>query len=224
MISDSVLFKDPNPNNHGMFVMMKCVYLGEDGNHYSMPYKCDGVAYFPMLLVNNTPYEDGQPDLGRTFKPENMLVFEVILDMAPDIYLVYIELYEEINGEMVKAPRLELPESNSHMRLGKSLVQLLRNMREWAYVAETCDEQHPMATYSKRFFELVDPPQEILDELDSLPPMHLCKFFNGDPNFFPQPESYPNLSENAKEWFRGLQTKYRYMSAAERIMALDIPE
>lgn len=224
MLSDEKLFKNPDVSNNGVFVLMKAVYLGDDVEHSSMDYRCDAAAYFPMTVSAGTSYEDGQPALGKEIKPENIKTFETVLDMTPHLYIVYLEFHQKVGDIYVDAKWLEGPEHNSHMRMGKSLVQLLRNMREWAYVADACDEQHPFALYSKKFYELANPPQHVIDEIDALPQMHLSKFFNGQEDYRQQPENYPNLSDSAKEWFRGLQSNYQYRSPAEQIADLELPD
>jgi hypothetical protein len=70
------------------------------------------------------------------------------------------------------------------MWLGRSIYQLFKNIREWSFmVDEPFNSDHPMATYSKLVIDSLNPPQEILDEIDAMPDMHLAKFLKGEANY-----------------------------------------
>jgi hypothetical protein len=65
-----------------------------------------------------------------------------------------------------------------------------------------------MATYSKLAFETLNVPQSILDEIDSLPDMHLAKFLKGQDDYKLFPHPYPEVSQEFKDWVFQLSIDY----------------
>jgi hypothetical protein len=65
-----------------------------------------------------------------------------------------------------------------------------------------------MATYSKLVFDVLNPPQNILDEIDSLPDMHLAKFLKSNADYKKIPHPYPEASEDFKAWVLQLSVDY----------------
>jgi hypothetical protein len=57
-----------------------------------------------------------------------------------------------------------------------------------------------MALYSKKAFEVLNPSQSIVDEIDAMPDMHLAKFLKGQENYRDIPMPYPEASQQFKDW------------------------
>jgi hypothetical protein len=100
----------------------------------------------------------------------------------------------------------------------RSIFQLFKNLREWSFlVEEPFNSDHPMATYSKLVFDTLNPPQEILDEIDALPDMHLAKFLKGEPDYKLIPHPYPEVSDEFKAWVLQLSVDYAEKSFEEML-------
>jgi hypothetical protein len=99
----------------------------------------------------------------------------------------------------------EIQEGNypAAMRSGLSLGEFFKITREWSFMVEApFNSEHPHAAYSKMVFDTLNPPQEILDEIDSMPDMHLARFLKGDTNYKDYVEDFPQMSENMIAWFK----------------------
>lgn len=106
----------------------------------------------------------------------------------------------------------------STMWAAKSIFQLFKTLREWSFLAEEpFNSDHPMATYSKLVFDVLNPPQTILDEIDSLPDMHLAKFLKGEPDYKLIPHPYPAVSDEFKAWVLQLSIDYPEKSFEEML-------
>jgi hypothetical protein len=87
------------------------------------------------------------------------------------------------------------------MWYGRTIFSLFKNMREWSLLTEEpFNSDHPMALYSKKAFEVLNPSQSIVDEIDAMPDMHLAKFLKGNENYRDIPMPYPDASQELKDW------------------------
>jgi hypothetical protein len=78
------------------------------------------------------------------------------------------------------------------------------------------NSDHPMATYSKLVLDSLNVPQEILNEIDSMPDMHLAKFLKGQSNYKQIPE-HINISQSFKDWILQICEQYPHKQFEEQI-------
>jgi hypothetical protein len=103
------------------------------------------------------------------------------------------------------------------MWIARSIYQLFKNMREWSFMLEEpFNSDHPMAEYSKIVFDSLEIPENILEEIDSMPDMHLAKFLKGEENYKIIPD-HPAISQDFKDWVWEMVNKYPYKSFEEQI-------
>lgn len=190
-------------------MLEKCVFLvevettGDDG----IP-RCDDVSFSGVIPTEDTPYALHSHSLySKTLVSDVILEipkvvkFVHVVSAPPHFYIRYMELNTWFNTEADPTP--------STMWAARSMFQLFKNLREWSFLAEEPFlSDHPMATYSKLVFEVLSPPQEILDEIDALPDMHLAKFLKGEPDYKLIPHPYPDVSQRFKDWVLQLSVDY----------------
>jgi hypothetical protein len=106
------------------------------------------------------------------------------------------------NGKMVNSSRLERGPWSRSLETPHSFGELLKTMREWSFMLEAPFNlaNHPMAIWSRMFFDELNPPKEILNEIDSYPDMHLARFLKGDINHREINADFPEMSVFMKEW------------------------
>jgi hypothetical protein len=127
--------------------------------------------------------------------------WDKIVSAVPDFYIIYAEFTTTVNGVEVRAVDMRTEQTPSMMWFGRTIFSLLKNLREWSFlVEEPFNSQHPMALYSKKALEVLNPPQAILDEIDAMPDMHLAKFLKGRDDYRDIPMPFPDASENLKNW------------------------
>jgi hypothetical protein len=218
MLSKELLLKQSDPKQKGVFFIEKCVFLVDDKNlNIDDPKRCDNISYTGVLVSEGTPYQSHSitPVAKSSVSDAIMEVkritkYEHVIDASPDFYITYLEYDKWMPIEPDPTP--------SSMWIGKSIFQLFKIMREWSFL---CDEpfnsDHPMAEYSKLALETFNPSQEILEEIDSFPDMHLAKFLKNDPNYKLIPHPYPEASEEMKTWIVGLTEKYKLKTFEETL-------
>jgi hypothetical protein len=218
MLDTETLLRNSNPKITGMFMLEKCVFVveGETTGPGVNP-RCDNVSFSGVIPTEGTPYashahsfytntlvSDAVLEILRVVK------FEHPIAVTPHFYITYIELNTWFDSEADPTP--------STMWSARSIFQLFKNLREWSFlVEEPFNSDHPMATYSKLVFDTLNPPQEILDEIDALPDMHLAKFLKGEPDYKLIPHPYPEVSEEFKEWVLQLSVDHAAKSFEEML-------
>lgn len=230
MLSAEKLHKEAKPDNHGFFVLMKSQVVVEGSGGYPRMGRCDNLSYAPVNVAVGTPYEDEastairkSPYAKYGFTINNLGMFTRVIDASPDFFIVYIEMVEKTPLGSIPALHLEGGGgSPSSMWIGKTIPQLLKNIREWAAMTEEpFNLDHPMATYSKKFFDITNPSESIISEIDSYPDMHLFRFLKNEENYKDETFPYPSLSINAKAWFDGLTDTFNPdIPLSERISSL----
>jgi hypothetical protein len=106
------------------------------------------------------------------------------------------------DGKMVSSLYLQRGPWSRSLELGPSFGELLKIMREWSLMLSPPFNlsEHPMAIFSKMFFDELNPPEEILVEIDSYPDMHLVKYLKGDENHRELDSGFPEMSDAMKDW------------------------
>jgi hypothetical protein len=105
------------------------------------------------------------------------------------------------------------------MWFGRSIFQLFKTMREWSFMTEEpFSSDHPMAIYSKIVIETLEIPQNILDEIDTMPDMHLAKFLKGQTDYKLIP-AHPVISQVFKQWVVDMTEKYPTLTFEQKLDA-----
>jgi hypothetical protein len=217
-MNNEKLLRQSNPNDKGAFFIEKCVFINENKNINPFDsQRCDHLSYTGVLVSEGTAYQHHSvtPVAKSSVSDGIMLVsrvtrYEHVFDVSPHFYITYLE-YDSWTD-------LQPDPTPSSMWVGKSIFQLFKTLYEWSFLCkEPFNSDHPMATYSKLALDTFAPPQSILDELDSLPDMHLAKFFKGEENYKMIPHPYPEVSEEFKSWIVELANKYKQKSFEETL-------
>jgi hypothetical protein len=210
MFEPEILLRSSDPSLKGVFILLKSAFLQEGVNtrKSSALGRCDNLTYTGILVSEGTEYANHAHSwYYKTIVSEVQLevlkvakfAFPIVLH--PKFLIGYLEMNEWHDSEADPTP--------STMWGAKSIFQLFKTMREWSFMAEEpFNSDHPMATYSKLVFETFDIPQSILEEIDSLPDMHLAKFLKGEENYKSVPHPYPEASQEFKDWITQLTIDY----------------
>lgn len=222
MLDLDTLLRSSDPSIKGVFFLSKCALLeeGVDTLENNSLNRCDNLSYTILGVSEGTDYDYQshslyrQTDLsGEQLHLNEVVKYEVPIFAIPHIAITYIEMKNWHNSQADPTP--------STMWAARSIFQLFKTMREWSFMVDepfNCD--HPMAVYSKLAFEVLAPPQSIVDEIDSLPDMHLAKFLKGQEDYKMIPHPYPEVSQTFKDWVVSLQEQYRQKSFEEMIADL----
>ncbi len=167
------------------------------------------------MLNKKSPYSQYE------FKLENIKRFVNVIDASPHFFITYLEIQEILPDGPVLARYMEDDNAPSATWHGHSMPELLKNLREWQAVSVApFNVTHPMALISAKFFEVLNPPQEILDEIDAMPDMHLARFLRGDANHREHIADFPNMSQTMMDWIVSLTEQYPYRDTATQIASL----
>jgi hypothetical protein len=207
MLEHETLLRDMNPDDMGVFFLMKSKFIVE-GKNYPRLGRCDNADFAPVHVVLGTEYENEANFFAPKTHTENyvpsvrhLTKWEKIVSSVPDFYIIYAEFTTRVNGIEVRAVDMRTEQTPSMMWFGRTIFSLLKNLREWSFmVDEPFNSEHPMALYSKKALEVLNPPQDVLDEIDAMPDMHLAKFLKGRDDYREIPSPFPDASENLKNW------------------------
>jgi hypothetical protein len=145
---------------------------------------------------------------GTKVESRQVVKYEKVIDASPDFIIIYVEFRS--SNKSVKHIDIQKPSTPSVMWYGRSFFHLLKNMREWQYIhINNIDKNHPMGIYSNIAIEKLNPSQQLIEEIDGWPDMHLAKFFKGDEDYRLIPENFPEPSEKMKQWVLLLAEKYK---------------
>lgn len=218
MLDAETLIRGSDPKITGMFILEKCVFLVEGETTGSADNtRCDNGSFSGVVPTEGTPYESHAHSFYQKTDVSNVVLeipkvlkFEHPIAVTPHFYIRYLEMNIWFDAEADPTP--------STMWAAKSIFQLFKNMREWSFLAEEpFNSDHPMATYSKLVFDVLTPPQTIIDEIDSFPDMHLAKFLKGESDYKKIPHPYPEASEEFKAWILQLSIDYPEKSFEEML-------
>lgn len=204
-----------NPDDMGVFFLMKSKFIVE-GKNYPRLGRCDNADFAPVHVVLDTDYENEANFFAPKTKTDNYVPsvkhlkkWEKIVTALPDFYIIYAEFTTTVNGVEVRAVDMRTEQTPSMMWFGRTIFSLLKNMREWSFlVDEPFNSEHPMALYSKKAFEVLNPPPSILEEIDAMPDMHLAKFLKGQENYRDIPMPYPDASQELRNWVVSLSEQF----------------
>lgn len=201
MLDTETLLRQSDPKLKGVFILLKSVVLqeGVDTGQEQIN-RCDNLSYTGILVSEGTEYANHAHSwYDKTIVSDVKLEINKIQRFAfpmvfhPTFLIGYLEMSQWHCSETDPTP--------STMWGAKSIFQLFKNMREWSFmVQEPFNSDHPMAVYSDIAMNILNPPQSILDEIDSLPDMHLAKFLKGQDDYKLIPHPYPEVSDEFKNW------------------------
>jgi hypothetical protein len=209
MLDIDTLLRDSNPHDRGIFFIEKCVFLTEEKpDSLQNMERCDNLSYTGVLVTEGTEYQShGHGFVKRSevsdfvVEVNNVTKYEHVINCEPEFYITYLEMESWFDIQSDPTP--------STMWAAKSMIQLFKTMREWSQlVGGEFNSEHPMAIYSKMIFERLSPPQSIIDEIDSMPDMHLVRFLKGDPDYKKIPHPYPPASSSFNDWVISLTVDY----------------
>jgi hypothetical protein len=218
MLNTETLLRNSNPKIKGIFMLSKCVFVVEgETTGIAAGKRCDNVSFSGVIPTEGTPYASHAHSLytdtlvsSFVIELRKVVKYENPIAVTPHFYITYIELDTWFDNEADPTP--------STMWSAKSIFQLFKNLREWSFlVDEPFSSDHPMAIYSKLVFDTLNPPQEILDEIDALPDMHLAKFLKGKSDYKLIPHPYPEVSDEFKSWVLQLSIDYAEKSFEEML-------
>lgn len=215
MFDTPTLLRTPNPLEIGVFVLMRSVFVVE-GKNVPIAGRCDNLTYSGEILATGTPYADEAITTGRnspysdyTLPPSGIRRYEHVIDCSPHFIITYLETMMTSPDGTVGVIDIQRDPTPMFMWVGRSMFWLLKNMREWSFMVDApFNSDHPMATHSKAFFDVLQPSQELIDEIDSWPDMHLAKFLKGQDDYRVIPYPYPEPSQAMKDWLVSLAETY----------------
>lgn len=206
-INYSNFFKVVGQNdNQGLFALTKTTLVSSFGLEDSLV-RCDSGNYGPQGL---TWQEDSGAPFGVDWVPSvsHLQTFEIVLDYAPHFYIIYIEVPEmkAISSAITFTyfdSKYETTKDTARLWCARTIQELLKNMTEWSSVyEEPFNNREIMAEYSKYSLELLDIPENIVNEISQLPDMHLYRYLKGDPFAQERPSNIPNMSEQFISWLK----------------------
>jgi hypothetical protein len=211
MLDTETLLRSTSPHHRGLFMLSKAVFLVNPFDAY----RCDNLSYTGVNVAKDTEYE--YQSISFFKKPENsniqmeipsVLKFEKIITCIPDFIITYVELNQHVDIQEETMPSL--------MWHARSFFSLLKIMREWQYVyTADIDSNHPMAIYSNIAINKLNPPENIMSEIDGWPDMQLAKFFKGREDYKLIPEDFPEPSDDMKQWVVSLASTYAEKTFSE---------
>lgn len=221
-LPDQILFRDPGSNPFGYFALMKGVFV-IDGETVIYSDRCDNLTYNSTFVTSGTKYHSDSMYAGEGISVSNWGYWNRVIDATPHFCIMFMSAKEiHLNGGHYVA-NYSFQGYPSTLWFAHSIIELFKNIREWSFmVDEPFNLDHPMATYSKLAMNILAPPQDILDEIDSLPDMHLARFLKGDPNHRDTVEGFPQMSENFKAWFEDKLEEFKPKTTNQRLSELII--
>lgn len=222
MLTKERLLKEAGALEDGFFVLAK-IQLVIEGQNVPQVGRCDNLTISAKSLSADTPYEGHSIRIGKSsdyndyiIYPSNIKEFDYSFCYYPHFLFLYMDCTRTIGEEKVFLD-LQTTYTPSAMWSARSVYQLFKNMREWSFMLEDpFNSDHPMAEYSKIVFDSLQVPQEIIDEIDSMPDMHLAKFLKGQDDYKIIPP-HPVISENFKNWVWETAQKYPYKQFEEQL-------
>jgi hypothetical protein len=230
-LDESLVFRSPSETNQGFFILHKSIFI-VDGQNVPRTYRCDNLTYNVELPTYDTPYHDEGIYIGArsnwddfSLGIDNLFDWAVILDFTPFFCFTFFKFVHKSteNGEIEYADDIHHSNSPSILWPGKTLIELLKNMREWTFMLdEPFNSDHPMATYSKLAFDKLETPQWVFDELDAFPDMHLARFLKGDEDHRNSRIELPQMSDQMKDWIKEKLLQNPFKSTNHRLTELEI--
>ena len=199
MIDNETLLKNYTQEIPGIFMLQKTKFLSAHGINVVHDTKYANESFVIDVKSGLT---------GTKVESRQVARYEKVIDASPQFMIIYLEFKPlKKTGADIDIQKQSTP---SVMWYGRSFFHLLKNIREWSLVnTEGIDTNHPMGIYSNIALTEFDPSQEILNEIDGWPDMHLAKFLKGNKNYKEIPKDFPDPTEEMKPWVLLLAEKYQ---------------
>jgi hypothetical protein len=222
MLAKERLLLEAGPLEDGFFILSK-IQLVIEGENVPRAGRCDNLSISAKSLSADTEYEKHSIRIGTTsdyskytIKPSDIKDFDYSFCYYPHFLFLYMDCTHSIGDDKFFFD-LQKSTTPASMWGARSIYQLFKNMREWSFMAEEpFNLNHPMAEYSKIVFQSLEVPQSIIDEIDTMPEMHLAKFLKGQNDYRKIPD-HPVISDTFKNWVWETANKYPYKQFEEQI-------
>jgi hypothetical protein len=223
MLSSERLLEETPALGSGWFSLAK-VALVSPGLNVPRTDRCDNFLVTGIAVSQETPYEGEAFVVGRSshysdtiLEAKHVIKLEYPIYCPPNFLFAYLEVNSAAEGMSSGILNFEIEPTPSVMWAGRSIYHLFKNIREWSFMVDApFNSDHPMATYSKLVLDSLNVPQEILNEIDSMPDMHLAKFLKGQSNYKQIPE-HASISQSFKDWILQISEEYPYKQFEEQI-------
>lgn len=227
MLEIETLLRPPSLSNNGFFSIQKSQLLVAGVNAPDVA-RCDNLTYAPIWPTVGTEFEHEASMLNKKspysqyeFTFQNVKRFINIVDASPKFFITYVELQKSDAIGVRPARDMEDDGACSAIWHGHSMSELLKNIREWDIMSRApFSSTHPMATICSTFFEFLAPPQSVIEEIDSMPDMHLARFLKGDTNHRSHIADFPQMSTELQNWVVEITSRYPYIETAQRISSI----
>lgn len=223
MLANDRLLEESNALDRGFFTLAK-VALVIPGKNVPRTDRRDNFQVTGLIVTQNTEYESQASVIGKSslysdsvLLPKHITKIEYPIYYSPSWLISYIEVLDDKTVVPMTFIDPQTDPTPSTMWLARSIYQLFKNIREWSFmVDEPFSSDHPMATYSKLVIDSLNPPQEILDEIDAMPDMHLAKFLKGQSDYKQIPP-HVGISQLFKDWILEISQQYPYKRFEEQL-------
>lgn len=222
-LSYEKLFKPFSPDNHGLFGIMQAVYIDHGEMKWIDPktlkdmedVRCDNLNWTGVGFK----YVDGKKIYGDGWVHiSNVTNYAQVLDVAPYFFVTYFELRSPAGEKESLALETFSPPIHEQIWWAKSLAEFLRNTYEWSEMVDSpWDNEEGIAVHSRRFFDILNFPPNLIDEIKSYPDMHVFRYLKGEANARLRPTEFPNVSDEMKEFFWSKAQQYPPLLPHERI-------
>jgi hypothetical protein len=229
-LPENLMFRAPSIENQGKFSLMKSMFI-IDGHNVPRSGRCDNLTYSVELPTFGTEYQDEgiymgvhSPYLNMTLSTHHIPGFDIFLDASPLFCFLFIRYATPaLDNQWVHSPEIQEGAYPGALWSALSLAEFFKNIREWSFlVDEPFNSDHPMAVYSKMVIDTLAIPQNVLDEIDSMPDMHLARFLKGDINHRDYVDGFPQMSENMIVWFKTKLEEFPRKTTSEYLQELTI--
>lgn len=217
------IFKSFSPTNHGLFGIQQAMYLDQgefklvdpDSMKEMDKKRCDDLNWAGIGFT----YSQGEKIFGDGWvRMQNVSYWSYVLDVAPEFFVTYMEITSPLGLEESLKLETFSPPIDQQTWWSKSLAEFLRNAYEWSRVVDDpWNNTERIAYCSRRMFEILQFPDDLIQEIDSYPDMHVFKYLKGDTNARLRPTSFPDVSDEMKEFFWAKVQQYPPLLPHERI-------
>ena len=231
--SQDKVFKPFSTTNHGLFGIQRAMYLfgiqqgmyvdqgqfkflDPDSLNDIDKVRCDNLNW----VGDGFTYKDGQKKVfgDGWIRLSNVSYWSYVLDVAPEFFVTYMELSSPLGFEESLNIETFSPPLDQQTWWSKSLAELLRSAYEWSYVVDDpWNNTEAIAACSRKLFDILDFPEALIQEIESYPDMHVFKYLKGDINARLRPVSFPNVSDEMREFFTEKMQQYPPLLPHERI-------
>jgi hypothetical protein len=221
-----------NTDNYGVFSFAAAGNIKRENQAES---RCDSDLIGPVCITWDGRSAYSLP-LGISLSDLKFL--KVVLDFAPDFYIIYTEVQEReldvlkrnydnlpewqqqaidngwVNSsKLVQSEYLENKLIALHpQRHARTLGELFKLIIEWSIVnKEPFNNTEVQSVISSKILELMDMPEDVYQELlDSYPDTHVALYLQNDPSATQRPENVPNITPLFEAWIEEKLLNYQY--------------